>query len=89
MLSVSRSTDNALTPLTLPGTNGSINIHPSLGEDASVPLSASLVGTTASYSAPFAAFACMVQNARPLLPGQPLPEGVAAFALATPVPLQK
>ena len=84
MLSVSRTTVNALTPLTLHG-NVTMNEHPSLAKDASVPLSASVMSTTAAYSAPFAAV-CSVQ---PLLLGQPLPQGVVAVALALPAPQHK
>ena len=84
---MSRTTVNALTPLTLHG-NVTMNEHHSLAKDASVPLSASVVSTAAAYSAPFAAV-CSVQNVRPLLLGQPLPQGVVAVALALPAPQHK
>ena len=49
------------------------------------PLSAATtLGASATYTAPFAG-ALGVQNARPLLLGQPLPQGVAALVLALPV----
>ena len=52
------------------------------------PLSAATtLGASATYTAPFAG-ALGVQNARPLLWGQPPPLGVAAFGQAIPMPQQ-
>ena len=59
------------------------NVNESVGfAAASVPLSAAAV--RGAYSAPYSAAAPGVQNVRMLLPGQPLPPGVAAIGLALP-----
>ena len=52
--------------------------------NSSVPLSAAALDSSANYSSPYSA-ALAVQHARPLLLGQPLPQGVAALVLALPV----
>jgi hypothetical protein len=56
---------------------------------ASVPLSAAAVRDASAYSAPFSAAVYGVQNARLLLPGQPLPQNLAAFGLAVPAAQQQ
>jgi hypothetical protein len=85
-LAANHSMGKVLTPLTLPNTNESI-CSSSLPQCAAVvPHSAVVAPAAFAYSAPYAA--CGVPNARPLLPGQPLPQGLAAFALAVPAPLQ-
>ena len=49
-----------------------------------MPLSAATaLDSSANYSSPYS-IALGVQHARPLLPGQPLPQGVAALGLALP-----
>ena len=73
------------TPLTLRDTNENGGISSLLGRGACLPRSAA-AAPVAYYTPPYA---CGVQHARPLLPGQPLPQGVAAFAQAMPAPLQQ
>lgn len=73
----------ALTPLTLPWTNENINLQHSSA--AGVPHGVAAAPCLADmYTPPFAHAAFSVQKARLLLPGQPLPKGVAAIAMALP-----
>ena len=62
-----------MTPLSLSGLNQT-SFGVLLTGHGALPLSAS------NYSSPFTSDG--VQRARPLLPGQPLPTGVAAVAMA-------
>ena len=79
---VKRSTAAVLSPLTNHGAN---EIFSSTLTTTVVPLSAATaLDTGAIYTSPYSA-ALGVQNARPLLLGQPLPQGVAALVLALPV----
>ena len=80
---VRRSTNAALTPLTL--CSNSTNSFSSFGGEGA---SATVLSPADSYGASCMAAYGHVQNARPLMPGQPLPQGVAAFCLATPMPHQ-
>ena len=79
---VKRSTAAVLSPLTNHGAN---EIFSSTLTTTVVPLSAATaLDSSANYSSPYSA-ALAVQHARPLLLGQPLPQGVAALVLALPV----
>ena len=77
---VKGSTPEVLTPLTQHGANEIFNLGANVLLSAATTLDAS-----AAYTPPFAA-ALGVQNAVPLLPGQPLPQNVAVFGLAMPAP---
>ena len=70
-----------MTPLSLSGLNQtSVGVlltgHGASALPSALPLSAS------NYTSPYTSEG--VQRARPLLPGQPLPTGVAAVAMAVP-----
>ena len=86
MFAVKRSADTTLAPFTLPHEDGENRLLQSMpGSAASgLPLRARAAST---YSAPHAEYC--VQTARPLIPGQPLPQGIAAFGMAVPVPQQQ
>ena len=85
MLRLEGKQSMALTPLTLLGANAN---YSSMAEPSSTPLSAAAASTASAAVDPTAlAAACGVpQTARPLLPGQPLPQGLVAFGLALPAP---
>ena len=83
---VKRSTAAVVSPLTIHNANETFF---SSSTTTDVPLSAATaLDSSANYSSPFSA-ALAVQHARPLLPGQPLPQGVAALVLALPVLQQR
>ena len=73
----------ALTPLTQPAANGSYSTWAS-PESAPVSAAAAPAASAAAFTPPSTAAYGVPQTARPLLPGQPLPQGVAAFGLALP-----
>ena len=72
----------AFTPLTLSGLNETYSHLPQTADGASAQSSA-LLPSASLYTSPFTSDG--VQRARPLPPGQPLPMGVAAVALAVPI----
>ena len=74
----------ALTPLTQPGASASYSMS-AASEIAPLSALAAPAASAAAFSPPCAAYG-VTQTARPLLPGQPLPQGVAAFGLALPAP---
>ena len=77
-----RSAESAFTPLSLSGLNETyLHLHVT-NEDMSAPPSAPPVATS-RFTSPYTSNG--VQRARPLLPGQPLPLGVAAVCIAVPV----
>ena len=83
---VKRSMAAVLSPLS---NLGAYEIPSSSLTSAIVPLSAaSALVSSAISSSPFS-FALAVLHARPLLPGQPLPQGVAALGLALPILQQR
>ena len=83
---VKRSMAAVLSPLS---NLGAYEISSSSLTSAIVPLSAaSALVSSAISSSPFS-FALAVLHARPLLPGQPLPQGVAALGLALPILQQR
>ena len=78
-----RSANTAFTPLSLSGLNETyLHLHSMANGRASVPPSALLLHTP-SFTSPYTSDG--VQRARPLLPGQQLPMGVAAVAMAMPL----
>ena len=84
LCAVKRSAGMALTPDTLSDLNRENVSHQHVAScgSGSVPASSAAAAFAAcAYTPPYT---CSVQTARRLLPGQPLPQGVAAFAMAFP-----
>ena len=86
LCAVKRSADVALAsdaPDTLTNHDNE-NVHFQLAGGGCVPPSAAAAHACAygGYTPPYSA--CNVQTARRLLPGQPLPQGMAAFGMAMP-----
>ena len=75
------SAEGALTALSQSGLNETSPNLPLTSIGTSAPLSA-LPLSASNLTSPFTSDG--VQRARPLLPGQPLPTGVAAVAMAIP-----
>ena len=71
----------AFTPLSLSGLNQTSSCLLMTSHGASAPPGA-LSLSASNFSSPFSSDG--VQCAQPLLPGQPLPTGVAAIAIAVP-----
>ena len=82
---VKRSAGSVPTPDTFPDLDSENASRQHVGErgGGSVPASCAADAFAAcAYTPPYM---CSVQTARRLLPGQPLPQGVAAFGMAMPV----
>ena len=78
-----RSADIGGTPVTFPHHNSeNLQNQHLLAGGASAPSSAAAALSACAYTPPYSAYS--VQTARRLLPGQPLPQRVAAFAMAVP-----
>ena len=77
-----RSAEGALTPLSVSGLNETYLDLLLTTNGTSAPPSAPLLATS-RFISPYTSNG--VQRARPLMPGQPLPTGVAAVCMAIPV----
>lgn len=76
-----RSAEGAFTPLSLSGLNETyVDLH-FTNDGMSAPPSAPPLAAS-RFTSPYTSDG--VQRARPLLPGQPLPTGVAAVVMAVP-----
>ena len=86
LCAVKRSADLALLPDTLTSHDDENVPQQQLaaGGGSVLPSAAVTPAASCAYTPPYAYPACTVQTARRLLPGQPLPHGVAAFGMAMP-----